>query len=61
MDSCCFCVSTARCFAELLAVAAGQKTLTKLDSNVAALEERLQYERQKLANYSKDLQHAEAR
>ena len=38
-----------------------QKTLVKLDSNVAALEERLQYERQKLANYSKDLQQAEAR
>ncbi len=38
-----------------------QKTLTKLDSNVEKLGERLQYETQKLANYTKDLKEAEAR
>ena len=38
-----------------------QKTLVKLDSNVEKLGERLQYETQKLANYTKDLKEAEAR
>ena len=35
---------------------ASQKTLAKLDSNIAQLDEKLQYERQKFESYSKDLE-----
>lgn len=38
-----------------------QKTLAKLDSNIAQLEEQLQYELQKFDSYNKDLEEAKSK